>query len=362
MTTPPTSPSTRSWGRQLIIASKAFAHEQPLKSWYILISTVLVFALAITGAALPLIWPIRILSSILAGLVMVRLFILYHDHQHGTILIGSRFAKGFMWIYGILTLNPPSIWNRSHNHHHRNTAKILGADIGSFPIMTTENYAKAGRAQKLLYGVSRHPLTMLAGYLTIFFYGMCIRSLFIKPREHWDSAVAIVAHAALVAAIWIFFGPVAMLMTILIPSAIAACLGAYLFYAQHNYPGVILQPRAEWDYVTAALKSSSYIRMNPIMHWFTGNIGYHHVHHLNHHIPFYRLPEAMNALPELQSPGTTSLSPADIYRCLRLKLWDASANALVPYSAAPAAEPVAATEQSSAPFGQSPARAEGKPG
>lgn len=357
---PDNPPTTQSWGRQLIIASKAFAHEQPLKSWYVLISTVLVFALAIAVAALPLLWPIRILASILAGLVMVRLFILYHDHQHGTILKGSRFANGFMWIYGILTLNPPSIWNRSHNHHHRNTAKILGADIGSFPIMTTENYARAGRWQKLLYGVSRHPLTMVAGYLTIFLYGMCIRSLFIKPREHWDSAVAIVAHSALVAAIWIFFGPVAMLMTLLIPSAIAACLGAYLFYAQHNYPGVILQPRAQWDYVTAALKSSSYIRMNRIMHWFTGNIGYHHVHHLNHHIPFYRLPEAMDALPELQSPGTTSLSPADIYRCLRLKLWDADANALVPFSAAQAAEPTPASP-SSLPLSLIPPQADSQP-
>ncbi len=74
--------------------------------------------------------------------------------------------------------------------------------------------------------------------------------------------------------------------------------------------------------------------MNALMRWATGNIGYHHVHHLNHHIPFYRLPEAMAALPELQTPGETSLSPVDIYRCLRLKLWDAESESLITFKAA----------------------------
>ena len=91
----------------------------------------------------------------------------------------------------------------------------------------------------------------------------------------------------------------------------------------------------EWDYIFAALHSSSYIRMSRLMCWFTGNIGYHHVHHLNSKIPFYRLPEAMAAIKELQAPVTTSLRPRDIFACLRLKLWDPVTEQHVPWKQAP---------------------------
>ena len=112
-----------------------------------------------------------------------------------------------------------------------------------------------------------------------------------------------------------------MFLGMIVPLLVASSLGAYLFYAQHNYPAARLKPRSQWSHVEAALHSSSFIAMGPLMNWFTGNIGYHHVHHLNARIPFYRLPEAMTALEELQSPGTTSLNPRDIAACLRLKLW-----------------------------------------
>ena len=109
-------------------------------------------------------------------------------------------------------------------------------------------------------------------------------------------------------------------------------LGSYLFYAQHNFPAAIYKPNTEWNYAGAALESSSYMEMNKIGHWMTANIGYHHVHHLNSRIPFYRLPEAMAAIPELQRPGRTSLSPSNIIKCLRLKAWDPELNRMVGYS------------------------------
>ncbi|MCB0782756.1 MAG: fatty acid desaturase, partial [Flavobacteriales bacterium] len=97
---------------------------------------------------------------------------------------------------------------------------------------------------------------------------------------------------------------------------------AYLFYAQHNFPTATFADKDGWSYVNAALGSSSYMKMSQVMHWFTGNIGYHHIHHLNARIPFYRLPEAFEAIPELQEAKTTSLMPGEIVRCLRLKVWD----------------------------------------
>lgn len=111
----------------------------------------------------------------------------------------------------------------------------------------------------------------------------------------------------------------------------ACALGGYLFYAQHNFEGMIVQPRHEWSYGRAALESSSYMELNPVLEWFTGNIGYHHVHHLNPRIPFYNLPKTMAAIPALQNPGKTSLAPSEIARCFSLKLWDPERNQMVGY-------------------------------
>ncbi len=317
--------------RQLLLDSRAFAKEHRLTSWWVLLSTLVAFIAAEVIAASDLSLWARIPASIIAGLLIVRLFILYHDYEHGTILKKSRFAWAFMKLYGLLTLNPPSIWKRSHDHHHKHNAKLFGASIGSFPVMTVEAYMKATPWQRFAYAMTRHPITLALGYLTVFLYGMCIRSLMVNPRMHWDSAVSFVLHVGLsVALIW-FGGWDIYLLCMLLPVMLAAAMGAYLFYAQHNFPGVRLRVSAEWDYVGAALEASSYCHMSPVMAWFTGNIGYHHVHHLNHHIPFYRLPEAMAAFEELQTPKRTTLLPWDIYRCLRLKLWDMESESLVPF-------------------------------
>jgi len=316
--------------KELLIASAEYAKEDRWRSWRLFASTFAVYGLFTAGAAIALPLPIRIVCSILSGLVLVRIFILYHDFQHGAILKGSWLANAVMFVYGVYALNPPSIWGRSHQHHHKNNSKIFGASIGSFPIMTVEAWQKANWKERLAYRISRHPLTIAAGYLTIFLYGMCIRSLIVNPRKHWDSALSLVVHLGISAAL-IYFAWDVYLLVVLGPAAFAAAIGSYLFYAQHNYPGVKFRDREEWSYVFAALQSSSYIHMSPVMHWFTGNIGYHHVHHLNARIPFYRLPEAMRDMPELQTPTTTSLGPIDVARCLNLKLWDPDNDRLVSF-------------------------------
>jgi acyl-lipid omega-6 desaturase (Delta-12 desaturase) len=119
------------------------------------------------------------------------------------------------------------------------------------------------------------------------------------------------------------------LLTQLIPHFIACAVGSYMFYAQHNFPDVSFNDAAGWTYEKAAMESSSFMRTNRIMAWFTGNIGYHHIHHLNARIPFYRLPEVLKKIPELQTPKTTSLNPMDIIRCLRLKVWDVESQRMV---------------------------------
>ena len=318
-------------GRELFKATKEFARDDRATSWWHLWSTLAILAglLTLTVVALP--WPVRIVASLFASLLLVRLFIIYHDHQHGTILLGSRLAKIVMNTFGILSLNPPSAWRASHNHHHKNNLKHFAPNVGSYPLMTVEGYAKAPRSQRFWYALSRHPITILLGYFTVFLYSMSLKSLWMDPRTHVDCGIAVVVHLLIIAALALLAPITVLLLTFLLPLMIAAAIGAYLFYSQHNFPDAKFRPGDDWDYFYAALNSSSFTAMSPIMHWFTGNIGYHHVHHLNARIPFYKLPLAMARIRELQSPGTISLSPRDIRRCLKLKLWDPRRNRLVSF-------------------------------
>ena len=316
--------------KALYIATKKYAVEKVYLSWWHLLSTLVIFAGLITVACLDLPLALRIPASILAGFVTTRLFVIYHDYQHKAILQGSWVAKGIFSVYGMVTMNPANIWNRSHNHHHKNNSKSFGASIGSYPLMTTDAYVRATAWERFQYGLARHPATIAFGYVTIFFYGMCLRSVLTNPRRHIDSALSLIVHLSIVAVLAVVAWDI-MLLGVIVPSAVAAALGAYLFYAQHNFPGVKIRDRGEWNYVFAALHSSSYMKMGPLMRWFSANIGYHHVHHLNARIPFYRLPEAMAGIKELQSPPTISLHPRVIYRCLQLKLWDIRRNRLVTF-------------------------------
>lgn len=309
-------------GRQLVRNTRPYMKEQRWRSWWNLLSSVfvLVGAILVTISDFPIY--ARLVASVILALTHIRLFVIFHDYMHGAIFKGSRVADIFLRFYGLISLAPASIWRDTHDDHHRNNSRRYGLDtVGSFPVMTVQDYRKASRGERFFYALSRHPLTILFGHLTIFLYGFCLLPIFRNPKQHLDSILAVLLHAVLIVTLAVF-RPDVLVLSLLLPIFLASALGSYLFYAQHNFPGVKLRTGEEWDYVSAALESSSYLRMNPVMCWFTANIGYHHVHHLNAGIPFYRLPETMAAFDELQTSGITTLNPVEILRCLRLKLWD----------------------------------------
>jgi omega-6 fatty acid desaturase (delta-12 desaturase) len=309
--------------------SKAFARDNPVRSWWYLLST-LVFLAAALGGTLPgTPLALRLGCSVLAGLLYVRCFVIYHDHQHRAILPRSRTAELLMRLFGILVLCPTTVWRKNHDYHHAHNSLLRGTPIGSFPVMTREQYAKSTPGQRFAYLAMRHPLVLLFGYISVFLVSMVILPLVQSPRRHYDCLLALLLHLALGAALVVMSGWLALVLTLILPLFIASALGAYLFYAQHNFPGVVLREKGGWTYEGAAMDSSSHLLTGPIMGWFTGNIGYHHIHHLNHRIPFYRLPEAYRALPELRGAKTTSLHPIDIYRCLRLKVWCVDTRSMV---------------------------------
>jgi len=301
--------------------TKAYARDYALKSWWCILSTTF-FLVTTTAGTLPgLPLAVRIFCSFLSGLLVLRLFVIYHDQQHHAILPKSRLAEIFMRIFGIWALSPSSIWRSSHDHHHAHNSKLRGSHIGSYPIMTKEQYQNSSGGLRFQYLFVRHPLTILFGYIFMFLYGMVVNPFLNSPRKHFDCLLALLLHVGLgVALVW-YFGWVAVLLTLIFPRILAGAVGSYLFYAQHNFPGVSFNDKAGWTYEKAALESSSHLKTGRLMAWFSGNIGYHHIHHLNARVPFYRLPELYRDIPELRQAKTTTLRPLDVIRCLRLKVW-----------------------------------------
>jgi len=316
-------------GKELILATRPYAKEIRSKSWWCTLSTIFFLSLAFAGTVFIPYLAVKILFSIMAGLLLVRMFIIYHDHQHHSILINSKMADLIMTTFGFFILSPTSIWKRSHDHHHKHNSKLFSASIGSYPIATRKKFQEMPFREKFTYLTIRHPLTIGLGYFSMFIVGMCIASFVSNPRKHYDSLIALILHVTASVLIFIFFGWQIWFCLFFLPFIIAFGLGAYLFYAQHNFPGVTFAENNEWAYEKAALESSSYMMMNPVMAWLTGNIGYHHIHHLNSKIPFYRLPEVMKDFKELQNCKRTSLSPRAIFACLRLKIWDQEKHEMV---------------------------------
>jgi omega-6 fatty acid desaturase (delta-12 desaturase) len=329
------SVENRSEGKSLVSRTKPYTTESRAKSiWFTVTSFAILaaaIAFAVRPAMTPLQWAARAAASLVGGLVIVRCFILYHDYWHGAILRRSKVAKVLFWIFGLIIMTPPKVWRDTHNYHHAHTAKIVGSNIGSYIMVTTAMWAKMTAGQRWMYQAIRHPLTIATGYFTIFMLGMGVSPFLRSPRKNWSAGFALLLNWTLTALIIWRFGFQVWVFAFFLPLAISMAMGAYLFYAQHNFPEMIVQPRESWSFERAALESSSYMEMGPLMAFFTGNIGLHHVHHLNPLIPFYRLPEAMAGIPELQPSFKTSLRLRDVAACFRQKLWDTDAGKMVGY-------------------------------
>lgn len=319
-------------GKELLLATKPFAKEIRWKSWYHTLTTLSLLIASLFGSVYLQNIFLRILCSFSSAMLLSRFFIIFHDYQHHTILRNSFAANVIFTIFGIYMITPPNIWKRSHDHHHNHNAKLFSASIGSFPIMTRQKFMEASAAERFTYLAIRHPLNMFFAYFTTFMFGMCIQSFLSSFRRHWDSLVVLILHVSIAAFLFIHFGWLTWFLTFFVPFFLSQMLGSYLFYAQHNFPGVTFKKNADWTYTNAALESSSYMELNPFMQWVTANIGFHHIHHLNSKIPFYRLPETMAAIPELQHAKITTLKPSDIVACLRLKVWDAEQNKMIGFA------------------------------
>lgn len=332
--TPVADPPGQRSEKELLLASRSFTEENRAHSWTVTVTSLAILAGLTAGAVFAPWWPLRLAFSLVEGLTIVRVFCLFHDFQHGAILRQSKVAEAIYFFFGVSILVPPSVWRETHNYHHAHTAKIVGSHIGSYPVVTTAMWKDLSPLQKFGYKAIRSPLNMLLAVFTVFSLGMAVKPFVRAPLKHWAGLLSLaLCYGAGVAAFMLGRGDI-WVFGWLIPMWMAAMSGAYLFYAQHNFPDGHIASRQDWSFTKAATESSSYLVMGPVMNWFTANIGFHHVHHLNAAIPFYRLPEAMAAIPELQKPGKTTLSPRDIAACFALKVWDPEKNQMTDYPSA----------------------------
>ena len=322
--------ASRRTHHQLVAATRPFAKEAKGTSWFHLLSTFGVLTACLVAAALlPGAW--RLVGSVSASLVMVRAFILFHDHMHGALLRNSRLARGFIRLYGCLVLTPPSAWKLTHDLHHANVGRLESSHIGGYRLLSVDAWESLSPLGRFVYRLQRSPAVILLAYPVVFLSSITIYYLVLDPRRHWDAALGLVLHVASITAMWLSAGWQGAFFVVLLPMCLAGLYGGYLFYAQHNFAHARVV-REGSSVVEGALANSSYLRMGPVLNWVTGNIGYHHVHHVNAAIPFYALPKAMSAIAELREVEAITLHPRDVLGGLRLKLWDAKAAKMVGFS------------------------------
>jgi omega-6 fatty acid desaturase (delta-12 desaturase) len=270
-------------------------------------------------------WATAGLAVIAAGL-MVRIFIIQHDCGHGS-FFGRRWANDALGtVCSLFTLTPYANWQRQHAGHHGNWNNLdrreSGTDIYS-TCLTVAEYNAMSPSKRFWYRVVRHPIITLVLLPPLVFL-VLYRLPFDTPKE-WrkERLVVYLTNAALIAiavgmGLAIGFGDVAMVQLPI--SAIAAVFGVWLFSIQHRFEGTLWLRKDKWDPLTASLQGSSFLRLPRVLQWFTGNIGYHHVHHLNSRVPNYRLQECHEAAPELAKVPTLNLWRG--LSSFRYALWD----------------------------------------
>lgn len=269
--------------------------------------------------------------AILAGGFLVRTFIIFHDCTHESFFESPRANTIVGFFVGILSFTPYHHWRWEHSLHHSAAGDLDRRGFGDVWTMTVNEYLAASPMQRLNYRLNRNPIVLFViapMLLFLFLYRMSARGA--KKRERfwlYVTNVGIVAMAA--GLIWIF-GIKAYLFIQLTTIMVASMAGVWLFYVQHQFEDVYWEHGENWDFAKAALEGSSFYKLPKILQWFSGNIGYHHVHHLSPRIPNYHLERAHRSEPLFQDVDHLTLRKS--LRSFSFRLWDEKLRKLVGYS------------------------------
>lgn len=276
------------------------------------------------------IWLAMGLSVIAAGFV-VRTFIIFHDCTHGSFFKNKKANAAIGLLTGVITSFPFEKWKREHTIHHASSSNLDKRGIGDIDMMTVEEYLKASKGQRLWYRFYRNPFVLFGlGPLFMVFILNRFNRKDAKRKEKLNTHLTTGIIVALSSALIFFFGWTTFLAIQGTTLFIAGSLGIWLFYIQHTYEDSYFEHDSEWDYVKAAVEGSSYYQLPKILQWVTGNIGFHHVHHLSPRVPNYNLEKAHDGSLPLQQATTITLKTS--LESIRYKLYDEEKRKFVTFS------------------------------
>jgi acyl-lipid omega-6 desaturase (Delta-12 desaturase) len=263
---------------------------------------------------------------------LVRLFMIQHDCGHGAFFRTRRANDWVGRIIGVFTLTPYDYWRRTHAAHHASSGNLDRRGMGDIDTLTVREFQALSTWKRLRYRLYRNPVVMFGlGPLYLFFVQNRVPvGLLRAGQQLWISTMATNAAIFVVVAggIWLLgIGP--FLLLHLPVATLAASIGVWLFYVQHQFEETFWAKEPNWNAHEAGLHGSSYYDLPAVLQWFTANIGVHHVHHLASRIPYYRLPQVMRDHPELKGVGRLTLRES--FRCVRLVLWDEAQRRLISF-------------------------------
>jgi omega-6 fatty acid desaturase (delta-12 desaturase) len=299
--------------------------------------------LAITAVPLVLIWILMwatlgigywlsLLLAMPAAGLLVRLFMIQHDCGHGA-FFRHRLANDWVGrVIGVLTLTPYDFWRGTHAVHHSTSGNLDRRGIGDIDTLTVREYLARSRWGRLRYRAYRHPLIMFGlgpAYLFLIQHRLPV-GLMRQGWWPWVTTMATNLAIALLAATMMRLVGVGPFLLVHLPiTLLAASIGVWLFYVQHQFETTRWKSEGTWNLHEAALHGSSYYHLPIVLRWFTANIGMHHIHHLCSRIPYYRLPLVLLHHPDLGGIGRLTLGAS--LGCVRLALWDESRQRLVSF-------------------------------
>ena len=320
------TPKNKSW--QQIVAQ--YQHPDIRRSLWQLVNTLIPYAvlwyLMIRSLEVSY-WLVLGLSILTAGF-LVRIFIIFHDCSHGSFFRSKKVNNFWGYITGVLTFTPYAFWRHEHAIHHSHSSDLDHRGGGEVWTMTIEEYIQASRWTKIKYRLVRNPFCLfIIGPIILFFIVHRLPKKKFGPQGCKSVHATNLGILLMIAAMSFLIGLKAYLLIQLPVLMIAASAGVWLFYVQHQFEGVYWDRDENWDYVAAALKGSSFYKLPKVLQWFTGSIGFHHIHHLSPRIPNYYLEKCYKENPLFQQVQPITLIKS--LKSLKFRLWDEAHHQLV---------------------------------
>ena len=276
---------------------------------------------------------LALLFTVPSAAFLVRLFLIQHDCGHGAFFRNKRTNDWVGRIIGVLTFTPYNVWRKCHAIHHASSGNLDQRGVGDIHTATVREYHAMSRWRKIQYRLYRHPITLFAlapAYL-YFLQNRLPVGLMREGKTYWISAMGTNFAIAVVAGLMMWIVGFWAFITVYLPTVyIAAAIGMWLFYVQHQFEETHWDEGDDWQVHDAALHGSSHYVLPSWLAWLTANIGIHHVHHLYARIPFYRLKQVLRDHPALNA-DVHRLTLMESFRCVKLQLWDEASRKLVSY-------------------------------